>query len=120
MLARTRRTRTTAVVVVAALVGTTVLGALAAFGGGSSVEIPAQGPWTVAVAGDLTTVPECAEDPMVVENYMTADMPSSSFGLVLAVDAGTADVERVVRCVARVIDPDRISVVTSPIEERAA
>lgn len=118
---RARRTRATAVVVVAALVGTTLLGALAVFtGGGTSVEIPSQGPWTVLVAGDLRTVAVCAEDPMVVDAYAGADEPANGGALVLAVDAGTADVERVVRCVAQGIEPDRISVVTSPVEERAA
>lgn len=117
---RARRTRATAVVVVAALVGTTLLGALAVFTGRSTVEIPAQGPWTVVVAGDLNRVPECTQDPMVVDGYLSTDSPSSGGSLVLAVDAATADVERVVGCIARVIDPARISVVTSPIEDRAA
>ncbi|WP_227579908.1 hypothetical protein [Cellulomonas xiejunii] len=119
---RTRRTRGTAVIVVAALVGTTLLGALAVFGGGGSsvVDVPAQGPWTVLVAGDLRTVSACAEDPMVVDAYVGADEPGNGGGLVLAADAEVADVERVVRCVAQGIDPERITVVTSPLEDRAA
>ncbi|MBF0688025.1 MAG: hypothetical protein IR158_09705 [Cellulomonas sp.] len=120
---RARRTRATAVVVVAALVGTTLLGALAVFGGGggsSVVDIPAQGPWTVLVAGDLRTVAVCAEDPMVVDAYVGADEPGNGGGLVLAADASVADVERVVRCVAQGIDPERITVVTSPLEDHAA
>ena len=117
---RARRTRATAVVVVAALVGTTLLGALAVFTAPPTVDVPAQGPWTVRVAGDLNRVPECTQDPMVADGYMSLDAPSSGGSLVLAVDATTADVARVVTCVARVIDPARISVVTSPVEDRAA
>ncbi|MCC2321399.1 hypothetical protein [Cellulomonas xiejunii] len=107
---------------VAALVGTTLLGALAVFGGGGSsvVDVPAQGPWTVLVAGDLRTVSACAEDPMVVDAYVGADEPGNGGGLVLAADADVADVERVVRCVAQGIDPERITVVTSPLEDRGA
>jgi len=110
-----------AVVVVAGLVGSTLLGALAAFGGRTTVEIPAQGPWTVLVAGDLSSV-DCADDPAVAQSYMSADLPSSRGGLVLVADARVSDVERVVTCVARGIDPARISVVqTTPLpQERAA
>lgn len=121
MLSRQKRTRATAVVVVAALVGTTLLGALAVFGGGSSaVEIPAQGPWAVLVAGDLSTVAHCADDPAVVDSYMSADQPSSHGGLALASDARVADAERVVECVARGIDPARISVVRNDPTQDAA
>lgn len=122
MRARTRRARVVAVVVVAGLVGSTLLGAIAALGGGGgvSVEIPAQGPWTVGVAGDLGRVPECVQDPAVAEAYTSADRPSTGGSLVLAVDADAADVERVVRCVARVIDPARIGVMTTPTARDAA
>lgn len=118
---RTRRTRATAVVVVAALVGSALLGALASLGGGQgSVDVPAQGPWSVLVEDDLTKAAECTRDPVVVDGYVSADAPSSGGSLVLAADAEVADVERVVMCVARTIDPDRITVVTSPRDERAA
>lgn len=118
---RARRTRATAVVVVAALVGTALLGAIASLSGGrTTVEIPAQGPWTVVVEDDLTKAADCTRDPVVVDGYLSADAPSGGGGLVLAVDAEAADVERVVTCVARTIDPARITVVTSPLEERAA
>ncbi|ADG73002.1 hypothetical protein Cfla_0082 [Cellulomonas flavigena DSM 20109] len=121
MRARTRRARVVAVVVVAGLVGSTLLGAIAALGGGGvSIDIPAQGPWTVGVAGDLGRVPECVRDPAVAESYMSADMPSSGGSLVLDVDADAADVERVVRCLARVIDPARIGVMTTPTPRDAA
>ncbi|GIG41749.1 hypothetical protein [Cellulomonas phragmiteti] len=113
---RARRTRTIAVVVVAALIGTSLLGALAALGGGgrTTVEIPRQGPWTVSVAGDLRRVPACTQDPVVVDGYLSADEPSSGGSLVLAADAQVEDVERVVTCVARGIDPSRITVLTTP------
>ncbi|MBO0919393.1 hypothetical protein J1G42_00945 [Cellulomonas sp. zg-ZUI222] len=114
---RAKRTRTTAVVVVAALVGSSLLGALAAFGsggGGPAVEIPAQGPWTVLVAGDLRTVAACADDAAVVDAYVSADAPSAGGGIVMASDARVADVERVVQCVGNVIDPAMISVVRTP------
>ena len=113
---RAKRTRTVAVVVVAALVGSTLLGALAALGGGgrSSVDIPAQGPWTVLVAGDLRTVAPCADDPAVADAYVSADAPAAGGGIAMAADATVADVERVVQCVGRVIDPALIEVVTTP------
>lgn len=123
MRARTRRARVIAVVVVAGLVGSTLLGAISALsggGGGASVQIPAQGPWTVGVAGDLGRVPQCVQDPAVAEAYTSADLPSSGGSLVLHVDADAADVERVVRCLARVIDPARIGVVTTPTPRDAA
>lgn len=122
MRARTRRARVVAVVVVAGLVGSTLLGAITALrgGGATTIEIPAQGPWTVAVAGDLTGVPECVQDPAVAESYMSADLPSSGGSLVLAVDADAGDVERVVRCLARVVDPARIAVVTTPTQRDVA
>ena len=120
MLVRTLRTRVIAVVVVTALVGTTLLGALAVFRPRSTVSIPAQGPWTVAVAGDMATVLECRDDPAVADDYMSADLPSTRFALVLDVDARQGDVQRVVRCIARTIDPGRISVTTTQVQQPAA
>ncbi len=114
---RARRTRTTAVVVVTALVGTTLVGALGAFGGGggrSTVEIPSEGPWTVVVAGDLTTVATCAQDPAVSEAYVDTEDPTGQGAMALAEGARVDDVERVVQCVAQGVDPERITVVRTP------
>jgi len=113
VLSREKRTRVTAVVLVAALVGGTLLGALGAVGaftGDPSVRIPAQGPWAVLVAGDLSSA-DCDDDPAVAQSYLSEDVPSTSGGLLLATDARVADVERVVACVTRVVDPARVSVV---------
>lgn len=114
---RARRTRTTAVVVVAALVGTTLAGALGAFAGGSGgtrVEIPSEGPWTVVVAGDLTTVATCTQDAAVSEAYVDTEDPTGQGAIALAGGARVDDVERVVRCVAQRVDPERITVVRTP------
>lgn len=114
---RARRTRTTAVVVVAALVGTTLVGALGgAFGGGSGarVEIPSEGPWTVVVAGDLTTVATCADDPSVSEAYVDSEDPTGRGAMSLADGARVDDVQRVVQCVSQGVDPERITVVRTP------
>lgn len=120
MLVRTTRTRVIAVVVVAALIGTTLLGALAVFQPRATVSIPSQGPWTVGVLGNLSTVLECRDDPAVADDYMSADLPSTRFALVLDVDARPDDVQRVVRCLARTIDPGRISVTTTQVQQPAA
>lgn len=114
MRARTRRARVVAVVVVVGLVGSSLLGAIAAFSSRSRVEIPRQGPWTVLVAGDLTSVASCTQDPAVADAFVGADDPTNGGGIVLASDARVADVERVVTCVARGVDPARISVITTP------
>ncbi|MBD7918664.1 hypothetical protein H9657_10305 [Cellulomonas sp. Sa3CUA2] len=110
---RAKRTRTVAVVVVAALVGSTLLGALAALGGGgrSTVQIPSQGPWTVLVAADLRTAATCAQDPAVADAYVSQEAPAAGGGITMASDARVDDVERVVQCLARVIDPALIEVV---------
>ena len=119
---RARRTRVTAIVVVAALVGTTLLGALASFGGGGrpTVDIPAEGPWTVLVGGDLMSVAQCAQDPAVADAYVGADDPAAGGGVVLAEGAQVADVQRVVTCIAQGVDPARITVITTPEDQRAA
>ncbi|UZN03447.1 hypothetical protein [Cellulomonas sp. S1-8] len=114
MPSRTTRTRAVAVVVVAALVGTTLLGALAAFGGGSSpttIDIPATGPWTVLVSGDLMTADGCTDDPAVSEGFVSPDAPTTSGGLVMVADAEVADVQRVVTCLADLLDPAGITVI---------
>lgn len=110
MLSRTRRTRVVAVVVIAALAGGTLLGALATFAGGSTVEVPQDGPWTVIAGGDLTST-DCADDPAVQQSYLSSTDPASGGGLMLTTDATPADVERVVACLAESIDPGRITVV---------
>lgn len=119
MRARTRRARVVAVVVVVGLVGSTLLGAIAALGGRSTVDIPREGPWTVLVAGDLTSVSACTQDPAVADAFVGADDPTNGGGIVLAADAQAADVERVVTCVAQGVDPARISVITTPQDLRA-
>lgn len=112
----------TAIVVVAALVGTTLLGALASFGGGgrATIDIPADGPWTVLVGGDLMSVAQCVQDPSVVDAYVGADDPAAGGGIVMADGAQVEDVQRVVRCVAQGVDPARITVITTPEDQRAA
>lgn len=93
------RTRLVAVVVVAAMLASTVLAALAMVVRRPAVAIPAEGPWAVYVAGDVSRASDCGSDVAVADWYMSADMPSSRAAFVLAADARRSDVERVLACV---------------------
>lgn len=98
------RTRLIAVVVVAAMLATTVLAALAPALRGRSVEIPpagpGDGPLAVFVAGDGAGASVCADDPAVADSWSTLSLPSTASTFVLVADAQPADVERVLACVA--------------------
>ncbi|QGQ17987.1 hypothetical protein GC089_00305 [Cellulomonas sp. JZ18] len=99
-----RRTRLTAVVVVAAMLATSVLAAVSMLlGGPAAVDIPDEGPWAVYVSGDASGAGACASDPAVVDAYTSLDAPSTRAAFVLAADAGRADVERVHACVTRAV-----------------
>lgn len=99
-----RRTRLIAVVVVAAMLATSVLAAVSMLlGRPAAVDVPDEGPWAVYVSGDASGAGACASDPAVVDAYASADEPPSSAVFVLAGDARRADVERVHACVSAAV-----------------
>ena len=101
---------TTVVVFAAGLAGLYVVSAQR----GTSVDIPDQGPWVVLVTGSVGGLVGCFEDPAVEASVMSADMPASAASARLKPQASTADVRRIVDCLAARGARSAIQVKTAP------
>ncbi len=98
-----KRTRVVAVVVVAAMLASTVLAAIGMVLRRPVVsipgDVPGDGPLAVFVAGDGSGASRCADDAAVARSWMSLSLPSTASTFVLVDDAGRADLERVAACV---------------------
>jgi hypothetical protein len=76
-----------------------------------SVDVPAEGPWTIAVAAGFQDLEGCLDDESISDIISSADLPSTSTTLTLTETADRSDAERVASCLAAKVGSRSVTVI---------
>ncbi|GAA3803599.1 hypothetical protein [Cellulomonas soli] len=77
------------------------------------VDVPDEGPWTIAVATGFHDLDDCLDDEAVAVVTSSADLPSTRTALTFVESATRSDVERVASCLTGRVGADAVIVLTT-------